>query len=62
ETIEEIIGILSRKSPEGCARIKDIIELARKYGISEDFVTTALRTLRREGTVFEPKAGCYAKA
>jgi len=62
ETIEEIIGILSRKSPEGCARIKDIIELARKYGISEDFVTTALRTLRREGTVFEPRAGCYAKA
>ncbi len=58
--IMEIIESLEDESPEGCARLKEILKRAAAEGIESRIVEEALRGFRRDGLVYEKSVGCYA--
>jgi len=58
--IEEIIKSISSK--EGCAKIKSVISEARNRGLDEKSVEEAIIKMKREGIIYEARAGCYAPA
>ncbi len=63
EKLSIIVDIIENESMEsdyGCVYMKKIAERAREYNLTEEFVLRALRILRREGTIYEPKPHCYA--
>ncbi len=58
--IQEIIQELEEQSPEGCARMRDIVKRAAMEGIESSMVDEAIRILRRDGIIYEKTVGCYA--
>ncbi len=61
EKLLKIIEIIQElEESYGCARIKDLISKAKELGMDRETVERILRMLKREGTVYEPKPGCFA--
>ncbi len=58
--IMEIIEELESESPEGCARLKDILKRAAAEGIESSLVEEAIRGFRRDGLIYEKTVGCFA--
>ncbi|MET1101227.1 MAG: minichromosome maintenance protein MCM [Pyrodictiaceae archaeon] len=56
----EIIEQLEEESPEGCAKIKEIVRRAASEGIESNVVDEAIRVFRRDGMIYEKSVGCYA--
>ncbi len=61
EKLSLIVDIIERiEQEEGCAQLKAIIDQAKEYNIDKNFVEKAIKLLRKEGTIYEPKPACYA--
>jgi len=56
------VSKILRELNEGreCVPLKELVEEARKKGIEPELVEEAIRMLRRDGTVFEKKTGCFS--
>ncbi len=59
DKVVEIIKEISKKSDNGMAHYDDIVEMASKYGMSEDEVEDILNRLKRSAEIYSPKFLCY---
>ena len=58
--VMEIIEQLESESEEGCAKLRDIQKRALSEGIESNIVEEAIKTMRRDGIIYEKSLGCYA--
>lgn len=56
--LSHLVSIISEMQAEsGSVKVRDVINRAVSEGLEREWVESALKTLRREGTVYEPRPG-----
>ena len=61
EKLLKVIELIQElEESEGCARIKELAARAKEVGISREALERILRMLKKEGSIYEPRPGCYA--
>lgn len=57
----EILDELSRSSPDGRVKIKELVNKAKEKGLTPDFVSKTIKRMLRSGELYEPEPGYIAK-